>query len=68
MDAVEAVIKCLRKLDLKPGDNVNIYSIGAPLIDMGFDPEAIIDAVCLMEAQKVIQLIPGNQISILKPL
>jgi len=68
MDAVEAVIKCLRRLDLTPGDNVNIYAIGSPLIDMGFDPEAIIDAVCLMEAQKVIQLIPGNQISILKPL
>lgn len=59
MDAVEAVIECLRKLDLTPGDNVNIYAIGAPLIEMGFDPEAIIDAVCLMEAEKVIQLIPG---------
>ncbi len=68
MDAAEAVIDCLRKLGLKPGDEVNIFAIGAPLVDMGFDPEAIIDGLYTLEAQKVIRLVYGNQISLLKPL
>ena len=67
-DAAEAVIDCLRKLGLKPGDEVNIFAIGAPLVDMGFDPEAIIDGLYTLEAQKVIRLVSGNQVSLLKPL
>lgn len=68
MECVEAVLERLRNLGLKPGDNVAIFSVGATLIDLGFDPEAVLDAVRLLDAQKVVQVMPGNLILLLKPL
>jgi hypothetical protein len=68
MNAVEAILDCLRKLDAKPSDPVNIYAIGPSLIDSGFDTDAIVGALYAPESRKVIELIPGNRIVLLRPL
>lgn len=66
MDEIDAIFECLRTLNAKPGEPVNIYAIGAPLIDSGLDPDAIIDGLYSLEARKIIELLPGNQIVLLR--
>lgn len=68
MDAVDAVIDCLRKLGATLGEPVNIYSIGTALVDAGFEPDAVVDALYTMESRQTIEVLPGNQIALLKPV
>lgn len=68
MGAVEAILDCLRKLDAKPGDPINIYAVGPVLVDAGFDPDAIIDGLYSLESQTVIELLAGNRIALLKDI
>ncbi|MBD8663110.1 hypothetical protein IFT59_07570 [Rhizobium sp. CFBP 8752] len=68
MDAIEAIRDCLRKLDAKPGEPVNIFSIGEPLIDAWFDQDSIVNGLYSLEAQQVIEIMNGNRISLLKAI
>lgn len=65
MDATEAIRKLLDSMGTSVGDSVNIYSIGPPLIDAGYDTDAIVGALYALESRKVIELIPGNRIVLL---
>lgn len=68
MDAVESVIECLRKLGAKPGEPIGVYTVGTDLVDAGHEPGAIVDALYTLEARRIIEILPGNQISLTKPL
>lgn len=45
---------------------LNLYDIGQPLVAQGFTETEILDVLINLTHQKVIELLPGNQLRVLR--
>ncbi|SCW76985.1 hypothetical protein SAMN02927900_04746 [Rhizobium mongolense subsp. loessense] len=58
----------LLKLLPEPEGTLDLYAIGEPLVAQGFSQDEITNVLLSLEAQKVIELLPGNCLRVTKRL
>lgn len=67
METIDALLEQLRALDAKPDVPVSImYDIGMPMIATGYSQEMILNALFYLEGKKMIELLPGNRLRVLR--
>jgi hypothetical protein len=58
----------LRALKASPDMSINVVDIGAPLTAAGFTQDEIMEVLNALEQDKIITLLPGNRLLMLKEL
>lgn len=67
-DIVRKLMATFRGLDLKPGVPVSLYEIGPPMIAAGFTQLEVADTLYALQGRKVLNLLDGNRLALVKPL
>lgn len=63
-----ALIERLRALKALPDMSINFFDIGVPLTAAGFTHDEIVEVLYALEQDKVITLLPGSRLLMLKEL
>lgn len=63
-----ALFERLRALKALPDMSINVFDIGIPLTAAGFSQEEIMEVLNALEQDKIITLLPGNRLLMLKKL
>ncbi|MBK5569265.1 MAG: hypothetical protein I8N66_22885 [Ensifer sp. SSB1] len=63
-----ALIERLRSLKASPDMSINIVDIGVPLTAAGFTQDEIMEVLYALEQDKIIVLLQGNRMMMLKEL
>ncbi|MBK5571832.1 MAG: hypothetical protein I8N66_36345 [Ensifer sp. SSB1] len=63
-----ALFERLRALKALPDMSINVFDIGVPLAAAGFTQDEIMEVLNALEQDKVITLLPGNRLLMLKEL
>ena len=63
-----ALIERLRALKALPDMSINVFDIGVPLTAAGFTQDEIVEVLIALEQDKIITLLPGNRLLMLKEL
>ncbi|MEI2300540.1 hypothetical protein [Ensifer sp. MJa1] len=63
-----ALIERLRALKALPDMSINVLDIRVPLTAAGFTQEEIMEVLNALEQDKIIALLPGNRLLMLKEL
>lgn len=63
-----ALFDQLRAHDAAPDNPINLLTIGPALVYAGYSQEEIVHALFFLEAEKRIELLPGNRVRPIKPL
>ncbi len=63
-----ALIERLRALKALPEMSINVFDIGVPLTATGFTQDEIMEVLYALEQDKIIALLPGNRLLMLKEL
>ncbi len=63
-----ALIERLRALKALPDMSINVFAIGVPLTAAGFTQDEIMEVLNALEQDKIIALLPGNRLLMLKEL
>lgn len=68
--ASEAIIDLLRRIEAKPGEHIDLYRVGIPLIveaEDKFSHDEIYSGLMWLQSQKIIELSDNNTLRLLKP-
>jgi hypothetical protein len=63
-----ALIERLRALKDMPDMSINVFEVGDPLTSAGFSQDEILEVLYALEQDKIIALLPGNRLTMLKEL
>ncbi|UTV41769.1 hypothetical protein MYG64_35895 (plasmid) [Ensifer adhaerens] len=63
-----ALIERLRALKALPDMSINVFDIGVPLTAAEFTQDEIVEVLYALEQDKIITLLPGNRLLMLKEL
>lgn len=63
-----ALIERLRALKALPDMSINVFDIGVPLTAAGFTQDEIMEVLYALEQDKIVALLPGNRLMMLKEL
>ncbi|WP_104668264.1 hypothetical protein [Ensifer adhaerens] len=63
-----ALIERLLALKALQDMSINVFDIGVPLIAAGFTQDEIVEVLYALEQDKIITLLPGNRLLMLKEL
>ncbi|MEY9534700.1 hypothetical protein ABIA19_004553 [Sinorhizobium fredii] len=63
-----ALFERLRALKALPDMSINVPDIGVPLTAAGFTQDDIVEVLYALEQDKIIALLPGNRLLMLKEL
>ncbi len=63
-----ALIERLRALKALPDTSINVFDIGVPLTAAGFTQDEIMEVLYALEQDKIVSLLPGNRLMMLKEL
>jgi hypothetical protein len=64
-EARTAFFDVLRSLGAEPGKPISNYGIGPPMIMRGFTQDEIVNVMFSLQANKAIELLPGNRLEVL---
>jgi DUF917 family protein len=65
-DVRAAIIELLATLNVEPGTPIDMSKIGPPLImEKRFTPKEVMNALEMLQSEKVIDLIEGNRLVVL---
>ncbi|WP_426232226.1 hypothetical protein [Pararhizobium sp. DWP3-4] len=48
------------------GEATSLYAVGVPMVGKGFGEHEIVNALMELDREKVIELLPGNQMRVLQ--
>lgn len=63
-----ALLERLRAMKAKPEMSINVFDIGVPMIAAGFSQDEIMNVLLAFEQDRMIALVPGNRLLMLKEL
>ncbi|WP_457578704.1 hypothetical protein [Ensifer adhaerens] len=63
-----ALFERLHALKALPDMSINVFDIGVPLTAAGFSQDEIMEVLNALEQDKIIALLPGNRLLMLKEL
>lgn len=66
-ETVTAVLDLLRSIGADTVTPISNLKIGPPLVENGFSESEIADALIRLDKEKVIELVEGNQLRLVKP-
>lgn len=67
-DVSQAIVDLLRRMKATPEVPNSLYDIGVPLVDDGFSQNAILNGLYKLQSERIIELIDGNRLRLVKAL
>lgn len=63
-----ALLERLHAMKAKPEMSINVFDIGVPMTAAGFTQDEIMNVLLAFEQDRLIALVPGNRLLMLKEL